>query len=210
MQRANGNTELNVSAMVTVASIVEGNGEVAAVPVLLRRLAAWLTPQTAVQPSPPIRVRRDRFLHREEDFRKYVLLASAKAGKVGWILIILDADDDCPAALAPRIAEQAKTLVGHTRVSVVLPAREFEAWFIASGRSLDGKRGFNLDAVPADPEIYRDAKGWLHARMKDGYRQVTDQPAFSAGMDLEQARANSRSFRKLCDDWLRHCEQVRA
>jgi hypothetical protein len=194
------------SIMLTVASIVEGDGEVAAVPVLLRRIAAWLTPQTTVRLPTPIRVRRDRFLRRDEEFRKYVLLASAKAGEVGWVLILLDADDDCPATLGPSIAERAKALVGHERVSVVLPMREFEAWFIASARSLDGKRGFVVDAVPADPELPRNAKGWLNERMQNGYREVTDQPAFAGGMDLEQARGSSRSFRKLCDDWLRNCQ----
>lgn len=33
------------------------------------------------------------------------------------------------------------------------------------------------------------------------YRETTDQPAFSAIMDLSQAFDLSRSFRKLCSDW---------
>jgi hypothetical protein len=50
---------------VKVAAIVEGDGEVAAVPVLLRRLGAWRTPTVFTEVLLPIRVRRDRFLNRE-------------------------------------------------------------------------------------------------------------------------------------------------
>lgn len=193
--------------MLTITTIVEGDGEVSAVPVLLRRLAMWLTPQTQIKVTTPIRVRRDRFIRRDDDFQKYVQLAAAKAGKTGWTLILLGADDDCPVELAPQIAQRAQRIVGHERVAVVLPMREFEAWFVASAWSLDGKRGLKVDTVPKNPEIARNAKGWLHARMSNGYREVTDQPAFAAGFDLVQAREKSRSFKKLCDEWLR---QVRS
>jgi len=35
------------------------------------------------------------------------------------------------------------------------------------------------------------------------YGETTDQPAFSARMDLQQAFARSRSFRKLCSECAR-------
>ncbi len=43
--------------MITVATIVEGDGEVAALPVLLRRLGVWLSPALTFDIPPPIRVR---------------------------------------------------------------------------------------------------------------------------------------------------------
>jgi hypothetical protein len=64
--------------MIAVASIVEGDGEVAALPVLLRRLRDWRTPSTAVNVLHPIRVRRERFLNREQEFRRHLLLAAGK------------------------------------------------------------------------------------------------------------------------------------
>ncbi|MFO1432816.1 MAG: hypothetical protein U1F76_22300 [Candidatus Competibacteraceae bacterium] len=40
--------------------------------------------------------------------------------------------------------------------------------------------------------------------MKGGsYGETTDQPAFSARFDLQQAFDGSRSFRKLCAEWER-------
>ena len=45
-----------------VAAIVEGDGEVAALPVLLRRIGEWRTPGYFIHVVTPIRVRRDQFL----------------------------------------------------------------------------------------------------------------------------------------------------
>ena len=189
--------------MRVVASVVEGDGEVAALPVLLRRLCAWLSPDVPVTVSQPIRVRRDRFLNRDEEFRRHLLLAAAKSGEDGWILVLLDADDDCPAQLGPQILEQARRVVPHRSVSVVLANREYEGWFLAAAISLHGQRGFAFDNPPNfEPERVRNAKGWLGERIAGGqYRETTDQPAFSARMDLKLAFELSRSFRKLCSEW---------
>ena len=191
--------------MTVVVSIVEGDGEVAAFPVLLRRIGSWLSPKVPTTIAQPIRVRRDRFLNRDEEFRRHLLLAAAKAGEDGWILVLLDADDDCPANLAPRVLERAREVVPHRSVSVVLANREYEAWFLASAASLDGHRGFAFDNPPNfEPERLRNAKGWLGERMAgEKYRETTDQPAFSARMDLQETYDRSRSFRKLCVEWSR-------
>jgi hypothetical protein len=188
---------------VKVAAIVEGDGEVVALPVLLRRLGEWRSPGIFTQILAPIRVRRDRFLNREEEFIRHRLLAAAKCGEDGWILVLLDADDDCPAELGAVILQRAQTCVPHRRISVVLAKREYEAWFIAAAESLHGKRGFIYDpADTTDAETRRDAKGWIKAHMSThAYRETTDQPSFSAQMDLQQAFDRSRSFRKLCSEW---------
>lgn len=186
-----------------VAAIVEGDGEAAAVPVLLRRVAEWRTPQVFPEVLPPIRVRRDRFLNRDEEFERYLRLAAAKCKDGGWILVLLDADDDCPAQLARQVLTRAAACVAHRSISVVFATREFEAWFIAAAASLHGHRGFAFDPADAiDAETPRDAKGWLRQRMASGtYGETTDQPAFAARFDLQQAFNGSRSFRKLCSEW---------
>lgn len=191
-----------------VATIVEGDGEVAAVPLLLRRIAEWRTPEVFPDILTPIRVRRDRFLNRDEEFQRYLHLAAAKCEDDGWILVLLDADDDCPAQLAEQLLTRATTCVAHRRVSVVFATREYEAWFIAAAESLHGHRGFAFDpAATVDAETPGDAKGWLRARMAGGtYGEATDQPAFSARFDLQQAFDGSRSFRKLCSEWDRQSQ----
>ncbi|AVT11958.1 DUF4276 family protein [Paracidovorax avenae] len=194
--------------MIPIASIVEGDSEVIALPILLRRLAGELEPAVAVQPLPPIRVRRDRFIQRDDEFRKQLLLAAAKSGEQGWILVVLDADDDCPAQLGQQLLARAQKYVPHRRISVVLANREFEAWFIAAASSLQGARGFAVEVDElVEAEIPRDAKGWMRRHMKGGvYREILDQPAFAARIDLQQAQDNSRSFRKLCKEWQTHIQ----
>jgi hypothetical protein len=192
--------------MTTVASIVEGDGEVVALPVLLRRLAQWRGATGHVDVLPPIRVYKDRFLNRPEEFSRHLKLAAAKCGDAGWILILFDADDDCPAQKGSDVLARAQAIIPHRRVAVVLANREYEAWFIAAAESLNGCRGFQCGAKDAtlDPEIGRNAKGWIRDHMPAGYGETTDQAAFSARFDLALAHQRSRSFRKLCSEWDQH------
>ena len=83
--------------------------------------------------------------------------------------------------------------------------REYEAWFVAAAGSLQGHRGFAFDGVDeSDPDRPRNAKGWIERRMASrAYREILDQPAFTAVMNLELAGARSRSFRKLLREWQR-------
>ena len=67
--------------MIRVACIVEGDGEVTALPVLLRRLTDRLAPGHWIDIPPPIRVKRDRFLNRPEEFSRILQLAALKAGE---------------------------------------------------------------------------------------------------------------------------------
>jgi hypothetical protein len=193
-----------------ISCIVEGDGEVFALPLLLRRLAEWRSNLNWIDIDRPIRVKRDRFLNREEEFRRYLLLADSKSGDDGWILIVLDADDDCPALLGQDILQRAQELVSPTkRISIILANREYEAWFIAAAQSLHGSRGLEIEETDliADPEIPRNAKGWLGQRMKNKtYGPTTDQPALTQIMNLASAFERSRSFRKLCSEWDRHSE----
>lgn len=191
--------------MMAVASIVEGDGEVAALPVLLRRLAQWRGAAGYVDVLPPIRVYKDRFLKRPEEFSRHLKLAAAKCGDAGWVLILFDADDDCPAEKGAAVLRAAQTIIPYRRVAVVLANREYEAWFMAAATSLNGIRGFQCHEKDAliNPEIPRNAKGWMQERMPAGagYGETTDQPAFSARFDLDLAHQRSRSFRKLCAEW---------
>jgi len=189
--------------MNAVASIVEGDGEVAALPVLLRRLADWRSPAAYVEVLTPIRVHKDRFINRPDEFSRHLKLAAAKCGDAGWVLILFDADDDCPAEKGTTILAQAQAIIAHRRIAVVLANREYEAWFIAAAESLNGCRVFKCRAQDArvDPEAPRNAKGWVRERMPEGYGETKDQPAFSQRFDMALAHQRSRSFRKLCAEW---------
>lgn len=193
-----------------IVAIVEGHGEVGAVPELLRRLNAWIAPSKYVHVAAPIRTNRSRFLNDEEEFSKLLQLASHKATAEGWILVLLDADDDCPVELCANLESRATQCLPHRKISVVIANREYEAWYIAAAESLAGYRGFQPlpNLTLPDPDQPRNAKGWLSQQMPNGYHEVTDQPAFASVMSLELAWIGSRSFRRLCAEYCRQCANL--
>lgn len=185
--------------MKTVAMVVEGHGEVQAAPVLVRRIATELG--HGVQVPRPVRIRRNR-VDRAGELERAVELASRDAGEAGLILVLLDADMDCPAKLAPALAIRAEAVQPDGMVRVVLAKTEFESWFLAAAASIAGRRGIAESvAPPADPEAIRDAKGVISSWMPDNrsYRPSRDQAALAAVFDLHDARS-APSFDKLWRD----------
>ncbi len=187
--------------MLRIVTLVEGHGEVAAVPILLRRIAEVVAPGLTLDLSRTIRVKRQRFL-KEGELERAVELAARQSGDGGRILILLDADEDCPRDLAPRMLERARAARKDRIIRAVLAKREYEAWFLAAAESLAGHRGIDAAAVsPADPETVASPKRWLSQHMQSGwsYRETLDQPALTAVFDLATAR-RAPSFDKLWRD----------
>jgi hypothetical protein len=180
---------------ITIACLVEGHGEVRAVPALLRRLAQHRDIWHLRVPTPQ-RVPRSRLVNRGELVTQVQAIARRVPGP-GGVLVLLDADDDCPAKLGVDLQAQAQAARPDKKVAVVLANKEFEAWFLASAGSLAA--GFE---PPPEPEAIRDAKGWLAHRMR--YRETVDQARLAAQFDLTAARQNARSFDKFCRavEWL--------
>lgn len=190
-----------------VAPIVEGHGEVEALPTLLYRIARLAFGEGTLRVNPPIRVKSGSFLHDDGYFRKQVALAAAKAAQGGGaVLILLDCEDDCPATLGPDLLRRAQAVRTDVDVLVTLAYREYETWFLTAARSLRGLSGLpdNLAPPPA-PEAIRDAKGWLGTRMPYGYDPVIHQLAFSRRFNLDEARANP-SFNRFYEQILRLLE----
>jgi hypothetical protein len=186
-----------------IQTIVEGHGEVEAVPVMLRHLVAKMG-VPGIKIARPIRCPRSDFLD-EHRFVQAVELACMTPG-CSAILALCDADDECPKDAAPRIQKWLAVSAVGKACSVVLPKREFEAWFLASLSTLKGHRGV-CDVAPLRhlPESIRDAKGELERRMLPGrgYNERDDQPALVAVTDWSLVYSGTRSGRKLIED-LRH------
>lgn len=195
---------------VSLVPIVEGHGEIEAAPILLRRIASAVAPTAYVRVLKPIRVPRSRLLKAGE-LERAVSLAALMLRGHGAIVILIDADDDCPARLGPELLRRAKASRSDVPISVVLAKSEFEAWFIAAATSLAGHRGLSSDLVPpGDPEAIRGAKGWVDRHMLPGrnYSEVVDQPKLTSVIDLQAARS-APSFDKLWRDLERVIREVR-
>ncbi|MBI5211400.1 MAG: DUF4276 family protein [Elusimicrobia bacterium] len=177
--------------------IVEGHGEVGAVPVLLRRLLAQAQCYS-VEVGRPILRTQAQFRSKEE-VEKAVKLALLQPDCAA-VVILFDGEDDCPKDVAPRVLSWAKGAAGRVPCDVVIAYREYETWFLSSVESLRGKCGISGIAVPPEnPEARRDAKGALEEFMPErrAYSETLDQPALSAVFDMGRAHRRSRSFRKL-------------
>lgn len=180
-----------------IQPIVEGQGDEAAVPLLLRRLLneaqAW-----RLEVGKPHRRRRTQLV-KKDSLQSAVEVAALREDCVG-ILVIFDADDDCPKELAPTLEGWAREAAGGKPCAVVMANREYEAWFLASIESLRGRAAILPDAAShPHPEGPRDAKGELERRMprSSSYSATVDQAALTAHLDLECAYRRCRSFRKL-------------
>ncbi|MBZ4395239.1 MULTISPECIES: DUF4276 family protein [Myxococcus] len=179
--------------------IVEGHGEVQALPLLIRRILQHLAPSVQAQILPPYRVSRGQLV-KELELQRAIELMARRVGDGGRLLVLLDSDDDKPCVLGPRLLDWAQKQRADRSISVVVAHREYEAWFIAAAESLQGKRGLPASLqAPPEPEKIRNCKGWLSERMGEGYSETLDQPAFTSVFDLTMAR-RADSFDKLFRD----------
>jgi hypothetical protein len=184
--------------MIPLASVVEGHGEVEALPILLRRFVAEWNVGLPIVALQPIRVSRSKLI-KQGELERAAQLAAYRA-RAGGVLVLIDADDDCPAELGPDLLRRLQSVTEDG--ALVLAKSEFESWFIAAAESIRSCRGLRPDlTVPASVESIRDAKGWLTENMLDrrfGYSETLDQPALTAAFDINAARTASDSFDKLC------------
>lgn len=189
-------------APIVIASVVEGDGEVIALPKLLHRIARELGVYELQTPK-PMRVPRSQLVKTGGIESAVQQVAHRVQGCAGGVLVLLDADDDCPASLGPDLLARACQARNDIEISVVLPSREYESWFLAAAYSLAGRHGFpkGMTSPPNPDDNPRDAKGWLTSqRGKPRYKETVDQQPLSSSMDLSLARTNSPSFDKLYRD----------
>jgi len=184
---------------VQMALIVEGHGDAKAVPELVRRIC-WRTESLkvpSIDERDVIRTGKHKLL-RENELERRVEYAARKIDGEGCILVVIDADEQCPAQLGPELLRRAQSAREDMDIAVVLPNAEFENWFIAGCSAL-------LDRDPPDEiEEIGDAKGWLERASDDSidYRPALDQKDYVHEFDLDQALelargSRCRSLRKL-------------
>lgn len=194
-----------------IYTIVEGHGEVNAVPVLLRRLAHEMLERWDVQVFPPHRVPKGRMLNTDalERAAKLGRRRIVERGGKGGVMLLLDADNECPATRGRDLLIRLRDAVHDLPTSVVLAKREYEAWFLAAALSLRGHGRVRSTAdAPPDPEAIAGAKEYLVRELlvaEAAYSETVDQPAFTAIMDFAQA-SRCRSFQKLRSDLVRMTE----
>jgi hypothetical protein len=177
--------------------IVEGHGEERAAPTLIRHIARDLQVYESVKCS--VRRFSKSQLLRPREIELAIEGLARQIGRHNPVLVLLDADDDCPTTLAQSLLARCQIAHADMNISVVVANKEYEAWFLAAVESLAGHRGLIQHIrAPEDPESVSGAKEWLTARMLTGetYSPTRHQSAYSDLIDLSRAR-KARSFRKI-------------
>lgn len=201
-----------------VAPIIEGHGEVEAVGVLLRRVAAEMASAT-IQVVKPFRLPKGKLLPGKTGARRVdgqelrraldtasTLLKYADSSARKFAMLICDADEDLACEIAPRILAEARVVRADLDLACVIANREYETWFIAAAESLAKHLAVRPgdEAIMSDPEgrqSHTGARGekWVSDRFRGpSYQKTVDQAKLTGAMDLTLCRARSPSFDKLC------------
>jgi hypothetical protein len=204
-----------------IVLLVEGDGDAAAAPLLLKRLLGDLNALHIVVPDEhaikigdyPGVAKNDFVVLRDK------LRVAAKRKHMAGCLVLLDGDCDfcrgrqrfCARHAAIDLATAARNAGGGTLFSVaaVFACQEFESWLIAGieslvdqplsdGRVLIYKYDPRRVAFPPDLEVApRDAKRWLSQLAKTGYKPTRDQDELTRIVNLDAIRARGlRGFRR--------------
>lgn len=183
----------------TIVCLGEGHADCDSLPTLLTRVARLLKQEPPIL-SEPIRFRRNRLL-KQGELARLLDLARRKLRLPGGILIVLDADEDCPATLGPQILGIASEACSDVPIAVVMAKRMFESWVLAGAEGLVEHGEIAPTEVPSDPEEdVRNPKHWLSERISraGGYGEVADLKRLTGCFSIEAARPRSRSLDKLC------------
>jgi hypothetical protein len=167
--------------------LVEADGDVQAMPSLVGRLLTQLPENLQGQLFLDNALMKVGGLHqitgrRQGDLTRH-LGNAAKRPKLGAALLILDGDADriegqpfCAVAAARTLAYRATAAGAGTSFSfaVVFLRQEYESLLLAVADQLPGlKPGVTLPSSPEEGP--RDAKGWLHEHLADGYNPTDRQ-----------------------------------
>ena len=190
-----------------IIPIVEGDGEITAVPELIRRFLHEKLSEYIITVRSPMRLRRNQI---DQKLPGFLHMAQRDEGCKA-IIVIMDSDTKCAKDEALHISEVVRQHNVYVPVAVVCPSVEYEVWFIASIETIQdqpiGKRGIvitvstNRDMEEVEtPEGIGSPKGWLKRHMPKTmtYNPTQDQAALTARIDFELASERSRSFRRLC------------
>jgi hypothetical protein len=196
-----------------IAPIVEGHTESGCVERLFQRI--WtevLVPTIRLQVLPPSRCQRDALLKPtgtelstkiEEAHAKLTQRLRRDPEGRGLLLLLLDAERDCPARLGPVLLAAARAVRGDVDVTCVLANAMLENWIVAGASTLAGLNGLPDPLPPNDsPEVGSGAT-WLEQQLRSKnksrkYKKTVDAEVFVRAMNLSECRAKAPSFDKLC------------
>ena len=187
-----------------IVPIVEGDGEVDAVPALLHKMLK-ASGRSDIGVGTPLNAHSCSNLTKTGGLERFVQIAALRQD-CGAILVLMDADKGCPLTIAKDFVDRIKKLGTKYPVVVVIANCEYEAWFLASletitGKDLDGRTGLpaGTSYPTLDVEGRVGVKEWLDRKFPGSrkYKETQDQVCMTRLLDPELVQPRSRSFRRL-------------
>ena len=180
-----------------ILPIVEGDGDLKAVPLLLRNLVT-LHGLHETQILPPHK--RGELPKVAAGFDNYFRMALKENAA---ILLVLDFDCEycgCPIHEAEKLYHRAQGIRSNWPFKIAFLVKEFESLFLAETQAAT-----NVLALPPNtefpdiPETIRDTKGWLSKALPKGssYKPTVHQAKITAHLNFEKLRETSSDFRHL-------------
>jgi len=191
--------------MPKIVPIVEGDGEVDAVPLLLGKLLAKIGRQEIGVSRRPLNAGSCSNLTKAGGLEGFIRAASLRPDCAA-ILVLMDADKGCPLKIAQDFVARIRSLGSKHPVVVVIAKFEYEAWFLASldsiaGKDLDGRPGLPAGTLypEHDVELLVSVKGWLNRKFpgSHSYKETLDQAPMTRLLQPDLVAPRSRSFRRL-------------
>lgn len=179
--------------------MVEGYGDVDAVPALFSRVAHAEGAQ--VYPlKPPIRGGGISSLRRPGELERHLSLASSRPD-ADFVLVVVDCDSECPVDLLNEFEPRTHDAVAKfgKEIRFCFIKCEFESWFLADHTSVrlisDGYWKYT-DNFP-DYSCIVGAKERLSRSMDSrNYKETRDQAMYAKRIDTSSLQQIDRSFRK--------------
>lgn len=183
--------------------ILEGPGDVAAVPLLIRRILheAHIF-DLKIMPRPKTNVEAKKLI-RSGELERYMDYCNREAGDS--IILAIDSDKQCPVSLAKDFSERVINCRLNKPVLIIFFVCEFESLFLPSLDIISARypefRWKSIEINSLKFEEIVSVKELISSLMpKDkAYKETRDQVKFAEIIDLQRTRDYIRSFRHFED-----------
>ena len=187
--------------------IIEGPGDEAAVPLLLRKIAHEHGIYDFNPCSHPIQGPNLPKLAVDGMLERFVGYAQSRSDGDS-VLVCVDTDGACPKTNVENLARRLKAMHLTKKVGLCFFHCEFEAMAITCLDLVSARFpefGWRMEDWTGDiaAEDIRGAKGYLTRHMRKGkaYKETRDQVRFVEKLDMSRLRLKSRAFQHLEKTW---------
>jgi Domain of unknown function (DUF4276) len=183
--------------------VVEGDGEVAALPILVRRHLHENREIYDIDVAKPKNSKGRGNLDAPGGVERYTRHAALPDDVCG-VLVLCDADSDPVCEFGPSMQKRAEGAVPTKPVLATLAVGEFENWIVASSETL------NIDGPTEDIDYEKlDAEHIIRRwRFPKSYVKPLHQPGYADSLDFDRVAARCPSFFRLLrciDDLIDRC-----